>query len=108
MYDREKYLKRYHEIEKDNFTVYILKIEGKNIFKVGKTNRLKYRLINLRQALYENVDIFSLIPCENSSSAILLERKIQHLLKEFRIRREWFECPNNKIEEILAEFIKNE
>ena len=104
MYDREKYLKRYHEIEKDNFTVYILKIENKNVFKVGKTNRLKYRLINLRQALYENVDIYRLISCPDSNSAISLERKIQHMLKEYRIRREWFECDESKMDEIIKEF----
>jgi hypothetical protein len=102
MYDRERYKKKYSESMASY--CYIIKIDGKDIYKVGKTSRLKYRLINLNQALYDNWDIYRLISCEDNHSALATERHLISQLKDFRLngKREWFSVEKAKMDEILS------
>jgi len=84
---------------------YVIKIEGKDVFKIGKTNRLKYRLINLNQAIYDNWDIYRLISCEDNESALATERHLISQLKDFRLngKREWFSVEKEQMDHILNE-----
>jgi len=103
MYDREKYKQKYKESMASY--CYIIKIDGKDIYKVGKTCRLKYRLINLNQAIYDNWDIYHLISCENNESALAIERRLISQLKDYRLngKREWFLIKKEQMDQILNE-----
>jgi hypothetical protein len=95
-YDKEKYLKTYHEENKNDFVIYVIKIQreieaNKYIFKIGRTNKWKYRLINLNQSLYDNYTV-QFINCCNKDQTCRLERYLLNRLfeKRYNNKKEWF------------------
>jgi len=104
MYDREKYLNQYHNETENQYIVYIIKIQDKNIWKIGKTNKLKYRLINLKQSLYEDFDIYKTIRRDNNEDALKLEGDLKKELQHFNIRREWFNVNKDVIDKLIEEY----
>ena len=94
MYDKLKYLNTYHVQNKPEYVVYFLQIsQHPTIFKIGKTNRLKYRMINLNQALFVDTTLYHQVKCCCNSHALQLERKIQKELSIYKIKNEWFNVP---------------
>jgi len=109
VYNREKYKLNY--LLSKEYVVYILKIVDKNIYKIGKTNSLKHRLINLKQSIYEEIVIHSVISCQTNTEALLKEKWLQHQLESYRIpsKKEWFKIPDeiillNKVYELENDY----
>lgn len=78
------------------YCVYILKIDNEPIYKIGKTNKLRYRLVNLCQALYQKFEVYRIIPCPSNEEAKMKERFLLDVFEDFRIphKREWFNIPS--------------
>ena len=104
MYDHEKYLNKYHNETENQYIVYIIKIQDKNIWKIGKTNKLKYRMINLKQSLYEDFEIYRTIQRGNNEDALKLERYLKRELHSFNIRREWFNVDKEIIDKLIEDY----
>ena len=102
VYNRQKYLNEYHNNNKPIYHLYVIKIKDKDIYKIGKTNKIKYRLINLRQSLYEEFDIIHLIDCNNNENSLFLERKLHKQLLQYNKKREWYQ---GDIEKLINEYI---
>jgi hypothetical protein len=106
VYNKEKYLNKYHNENKPVYNLYVIKIKNKNIYKIGKTNKIKYRLINLRQSLYEDFDIIHLIDCNTNDKVLYLERKLKKKLLEYNLIREWYKGDiDNLINEYIIEYL---
>lgn len=104
MYDKEKYLNQYHNETENQYIVYIINIKDKNIWKIGKTNKLKYRLVNLKQSLYEEFEIYKTIRRDNNEDALKLERYIKKELQTYNIRGEWFNVDKEIIDKLIKDY----
>ncbi len=94
-----------YKSESNHFCVYILKIADKPIFKIGKTNKLKYRVINLNQAIYEDWDFYKILSFNCNEDALKVERLFQKELYSFRIKREWFKCAQHVIDDVYQKLV---
>lgn len=104
MYDKEKYLNQYHNETENQYIVYIINIKDKNIWKIGKTNKLKYRLVNLKQSLYEEFEIYKTIRRDNNEDVLKLERYIKKELQTYNIRGEWFNVHKEIIDKLIEDY----
>jgi hypothetical protein len=104
MYDKEKYLNQYHNETENQYIVYIINIKDKNIWKIGKTNKLKYRLVNLKQSLYEEFEIYKTIRRDNNEDVLKLERYIKKKLQSYNIRGEWFNVDKEIIDKLIEDY----
>ena len=109
MYNKIKYLDKYHNQNKPDYIVYFLQVShSPTIFKIGKTNRLKYRMINLKQAFFFDTNLYHQINCCCNTHALELERKIQKELSIYKIKNEWFNVPLETMKQILTHSICSE
>ena len=93
----------------NSFFVYIINQPLQNnkfICKVGLSKNVKQRLETLQGANSSPLSIYaSFLVADNRNDALKIERKIQKLLSDFNIKREWFafnpvDLVNNIIPEI--------
>ena len=105
-YNSEVY-RRYYRAVPERHVAYVLRISGKNIWKCGSTNRLQFRLKNLRQALYEDSEVYTLIPCCCRKHASDMEKQLHATLSAFRLQREWYACTEDTLNDYIAAFIGN-
>lgn len=98
----------YYRKFEERHTIYILKIQDKNIFKIGRTNKLYWRLKNIRVSLYENSDIYELIDCCCKQNALKKENFVKSQLEKYRLRGEWYEIPTTEeIDNVLNNIIQH-
>ena len=74
----------------DKKIVYFIRVDNTNIYKIGHTRdmpTMKERFIIIRAYNHINLSIYGYIQCNN---AIRLENEIHTLLKDHKIRGEWF------------------
>jgi predicted GIY-YIG superfamily endonuclease len=82
-------MKDYQKMDVKNIC-YILKINDKEIYKVGVTNKLKARLRNLRVSIYEDVECVNEYEFKSRKDALECERNLKKNNKEHRIKGEWY------------------
>ena len=99
MYNKE----HYHQCP-IKYVVYVVRIEGKNIFKIGSTNRLQHRLRNLLQGVYEPCHVFATIQVCCAEDARGVEKGLHGVMAQYRLRREWFACPPDELVAQLQTF----
>jgi hypothetical protein len=87
--------------------IYVIQILNKPYFKIGRSNCLQYRLMNLNQSIYEKFDIIHKIEMCCKKSSMKCERYLLEKLNQYKItnKKEWFEIHdvnvlNNYIEDI--------
>jgi len=99
----------YNKISYDSipheWVIYIIKIKDKDIYKIGRSSKIKYRIRNLRVSIYEDFE-FDVIKMCCRESSIKKERYIKEKLQEFRINKsEWFKCNSDVIESLKQKII---
>ena len=106
-----KYIKQTPQLNQmsNSFFVYIINQPLQNnkfVCKVGLSKNVKQRLETLQGANSSPLSIYaSFLVADNRNDALKVERKIQKLLSDFNIKREWFafnpvDLVNNIIPEI--------
>ena len=99
MYNKERY-----QSSPIEYVVYVMRIKGKNIFKIGQTNRLKHRLRNLLQGIYEPCHIFCTITTSSNVHARMVEKSLHGVMEEYRLMREWYHCPPDELIDEVKSF----
>jgi hypothetical protein len=77
--------------------VYCIQIKDFDLFKVGYSNNVKKRLVALQTAIPFDLEIISLIRCQDSNNARRIEDIIHEYIAEYHYRGEWFKMPKEKI-----------
>jgi hypothetical protein len=78
-------------------TIYVLNINGSNLYKIGITQNIKRRINDIRASMPFSID---LIIAKKSLFAFDLEQSIHEYYKEYHVKNEWFKITNTK--ELLA------
>jgi hypothetical protein len=78
--------------------------EPLDIFKIGCTKDLDRRLKSLN-ATRTSFDQFYVVNCLKTFNYFNLETSLHRLLKKFRLKNEFFQCPLNTIEEAITEYV---
>lgn len=82
--------------------VYFIKIENRDLFKVGKTKgKAEQRLNQLQVGSPDNLVLFGTIV---TNDPIALERKLHQQLKEYHCRGEWYEMSHKTAEVIMNHY----
>ena len=97
------YIKKYYDGIPTKFVLYFIKIKDKHIYKFGRTNKLMKRLSNLRVSIYEDIELYSVIPCCCRQSSINKEKYIKDEIEPFIIRGEWFRLSDNSLLDMKIE-----
>jgi hypothetical protein len=84
--------------------VYFLKINDHDIVKVGRTNKLQYRLMNITQSLWHDFTV-TRVPCCCSKQAKVLERTLHHILVPHRIKGEWYHMTAELMNTVIQDTI---
>ena len=72
-----------------SYVCYILKIKDKEIYKVGRSNKLKCRLRNLKVSLYEEFCVLHQFEHATHNEAVIHERLLKTINAPNKIRGEW-------------------
>jgi SMC interacting uncharacterized protein involved in chromosome segregation len=78
-------------------TIYVLNINGSNLYKIGVSQNIKRRINDIRASMPFSID---LIIAKKSLFAFDLEQKIHQHYKDYHVKNEWFKITNTK--ELLA------
>ena len=81
--------------------IYVLNINGTNIYKIGVSQNHKRRIEDIRAAIPFSVDILLVKKC---LFAIELEQSLHEEYKDFHIKNEWFKI--NNINDVLNKINK--
>lgn len=71
--------------------------------KIGKADDTTYREGTL-QGEKPSIFFFKVVKCENSELAYVTEKMLHKRYKDYRIRGEWFELPDDELNALLSEF----
>lgn len=85
------YIRKYYQNIPNEYCIYFIKIENKNIFKIGRTNKFKIRLKNLKVSLYEKFS-YEILKCCCRESSIKKEKFLKKELECYNIIGEWYDC----------------
>ena len=73
-----------------SYVCYILKIDDKEIYKIGMSNKLKARMRNLRVSFYENINCIKTFEFPCRKEALEFEKQLKIDSHEYHIRGEWY------------------
>jgi hypothetical protein len=81
----------YHEID-PNFCCYILKIKDQDLFRIGSTNKLQFRIYNLSQALPFQFFIYRVFHFPTRQQARQFENMLHTIFKKANnhIKHSWY------------------
>jgi predicted GIY-YIG superfamily endonuclease len=77
--------------------IYILVKKNTNFYKIGISSNIDKRFIQL-DTHPEEIDIIATYECENRDKALELESLIHNILKNYSIRKEWFNLDFNELQ----------
>jgi hypothetical protein len=98
----DKFLKNKSEQSKHTMwesnpdTIYVININGTNIYKIGISKNHKRRIKDIRQSMPFNIDVLLI---KKSLFAYELEQSIHEEYKDYHIKNEWFKI--NDIKKLL-------
>lgn len=99
---KDKYLNKKHHSSKTLTssktpdTIYILNIQGSNIYKIGTSQNVRRRIKDICSS---NPFVIDIIFVQKLLFAFEVEQSIHNLIEEFHIKNEWFKI--NDIDEII-------
>ena len=79
--------------------VYIIKVQGENIYKIGKSNDPQSRLNSLQPASPYKLKIIHKFTADNASTA---EETLHELLSSYRMEGEWFNIPKRYSDRLVT------
>jgi len=91
-----------------NSGIYIVKIEGFDYHKIGRSNNIKSRLMKYTEIPF-NLDYVLKYPLEKSLTS-LVEKHLHTVFKKSRVKGEWFtlyEDDIKRVPKIIDEFLKS-
>lgn len=77
--------------------VYIIRTEGTNFYKIGRTKNVEQRIYSLRTANPYPVEV--VLACR-IDEAFKVEAYLHYKLQRYSIRGEWFELPKDILDKI--------
>ena len=83
--------------------IYVVKNEGAGFIKVGRTNNPRRRLNSIQTSNPYHIEPLEVIPVDN---AIELEMFLHLQLSRYRVRLEWFDLPQERLDELIDELRK--
>lgn len=85
-------ISQYRRLDLNNRTIYIVKQDGSNYYKIGRSKSIKTRLAAIQNGNPHEIVLIATIS-DIGRFGVSIEQRLHHLLKSRRIRGEWFELP---------------
>lgn len=91
------YKKRFLDNNNIGSNIYIMKIEGENVYKIGHSENPKRRLSGVRLKTSKKVSLVCFYPVANGCKS---ETAIHKILHKYRLYSEWFQLDDNTLDHV--------